>query len=385
MPRSYYWLTTPDQTHKSFSIKWRKVNSESKTIAHGTFKDERTSLLNALFKKGSKKHSTTEAEFREIIRNLQSKERSERGEVPITEENALLLNTYIKKKYGTKFSDKRVKNVQGAIQESKRAVLAVGKLSLISSDVDEIMENVLSFSEGNHSIFNRYIYRLRGILKLNGLYERIEQLAVLPESPKEVTQINYRQLAVLATHIRSLGLQKIAKVSSETFIALIQFLFWSGLRIGEAVATNESYLEIDGRALKVDWQIDDLGRKRLPKYGKRRKTHIPKQGLPYFYTWISAPDRNQLDRKQATKKLREFCEQVFKDQLNHISLHGLRHSYAGVMLRHFEDANGRRFTLDDVADFLGDHPWTAKLYYAGFVPDKLTFERAMKITNVELS
>ena len=55
--------------------------------------------------------------------------------------------------------------------------------------------------------------------------------------------------------------------------------------------------------------------------------------------------------------------------------------YAHVMLRHFAGANGKRFTLDDVADFLGDHPWTAKKFYAGMIPDKIAFERAKEITD----
>jgi len=165
---------------------------------------------------------------------------------------------------------------------------------------------------------------------------------------------------------------------------LIQFLFWSGLRIGESAATNASYADEEAGVLRVDWQIDDKGKKRLPKYDKRRKTHIPRHGFAFLKKWIAAKDRDQLDRQQATKILKKFCKEIFVDPINHISLHGLRHSYAHLMLRHFDGPNGKRFSLDDVADFLGDHPWTAKKFYAGMIPDKIAFERAKEITDVGL-
>ncbi len=347
-----YWLVTPDKTHKSFAIKWRRKSLDGKPLGNGSFKDERTSVLNTLFKSQKKKHSQTEAEFRAILRDLQDKENQLRGELGVLAENEVLLEIYLKKRYSQNISKKRNKDIETAKNESKRAIQAAGKISLISGDSGEIMDAVLEFCENKCGQFNKYLRRIKGILKTNGLHAKADDLMTLREPPNEVTYITYKQLNDLVDHIRKSGRTQIAKVSTETFIALIQFLFWSGLRIGEAAAAKASYMDTEARVLRVDWQIDDDGVKRLPKYDKRRKTHIPKQGLVHFYSWIKASDRDGLDRKQATKILKKFCQKLFSDPIYHISLHGLRHSYALVMLRHFEGTNGKRFTLDDVADYL---------------------------------
>lgn len=353
-----YWLREPKGKRVTFSIQFRVRYPSNNSADHGVFEDKRTEALNDLFLKKKKDKDAAAKEFRNIIKELHERELKLRGKLPISSENQIIFDKF----WDVKYSSRSNIDLDTARNETFRAIEAVGNLPLLSASQDQIQKAVDKFCNGDNNKQRRIIARLRSVLRTIGRTD----IHLRRDKPvhNDVAFLNQTEFSDLVSHIKLSGHDKIAGVAQSTYIAFLECLFYSGLRLGEALYVKENHFDSTTRILKVEYQINEKYQTVRPKWGKTRKVVIPKAGVFGLLAWLKASDRSKLKRTDASKRLKFFSSTKFPRQKEkHVSPHDLRHSYAILMLRDYN------VPLATVASLIGDSIQVTEKYYIGYAPD----------------
>ena len=355
-----FWLREPKENdrRKTFSIQFRVCYPDKTEKDHGVFEDKRTETLNEMLSKQKKDAISVGKEFRKIIKELQERELQLRGKLPISSEN----NIVFEKFWEIKYAGRSNIDLDTARNETIRAIEAVGNLPLLSASQNDIQKAVDKYCGTDANKQRRIIARLRSILRAVGRTD----IQLRREKPvhNDVHFLTKKEFSDLIDFIRLSNHDKIAGIAKSSYIAFLECLFYSGLRIGEAFYIKQIHFDPKTRILKVEHQLNDKFQVVRPKWGKTRKAVIPKAGVKGFLNWVNATDRDKIKRTDASKKLKFFSSQKFKsDKSKHISCHDLRHSYAVLMLREYN------VSLATVASLIGDSIQVTEQYYIGYAPD----------------
>lgn len=179
-------------------------------------------------------------------------------------------------------------------------------------------------------------------------------------------------------------LSAVKQDGSPTRIALFTLLAMTGMRRGEAMALYWSDIDFVEKTISITKTRDRYG-ERDPKTKRSiRKVHINDvlaTELKVYYNWtVKEKWKRSIEPKNGdvvfitVKGLRPIADCYTKDAMAHISnkyhirrikTHGLRHTFASILL-------SRNVPLITVAEMLGDHPNTVNNIYAHSLVKKET-------------
>lgn len=357
-----FFLKVPSQDRRSFSIVRRVMRKDGKP-AHSTVKNAQTKSINALLSSGSITPEYAKTEFKTLIKHLYENENKRRGILLTCPENQAILASYL----DTKYPPKRRKNIdfQSAYNETARTLQKLGNKSILSMTAEELQDCVDTIEESQQ---RRYASRLHSLLRFLGRHDFT--LYYVKPHRRRVKHLNQEDLSVLVKAIKK-EITDIAGVTPDQFAQFVVAMFGSGLRIGEALALDEADLVKQRYYLKVTKQLKQNGTIRATKNKKERKALVLPFTIEAMVSWANQ-DKSNFCRFAAAKYLSSKTRQLFKDSNKHVSLHGLRHSYAIYLLRVVETS------ISNVATFLGDSIKVTEDYYIDYVASDETIESVIR-------
>ncbi len=363
MEKNTYFLKKPTLGSQRNSFAIVKKTHEGNAVKYSSFNNSQTKLLNTLYTSGKKSFDETTKEFKEIIKNLQLNEKKRRGDLIASDENHIVLNEYLSKKYPLK--KRKNLHFESVLNESARSLKILGNKSILSMSPDEIQSCVDRLNPDHQK---RYVSRLHSILKTMGRTD-VELFYSKPRK-RRVAHITQKDLKILTDSILKEP-RAIAGITPKNFAYFVIALFCTGARIGEALAFEEYDLVKTKFFIKIKQQVRQDGTLSETKNRKERKAVVLPFGIEATEEWIKL-DKSKFSRFQAAKYLTKKTQALFEDRNKHISLHGLRHSYAIHLLRVVETS------LSNVASFIGDGISVTEEYYIDFIASDETIENVVK-------
>lgn len=353
----------------SFSIIQKSVNSKGEILSRKTIKTDTIKKINQDLI--AKRLSWDDANrlINEIKDNLLKQDKKLRGQLLTHSKNELWMNKYIEKVYSYK-RKKTLKDWDSAKNEITRAFVALGDLDLATATQDEIEEQIDKHCAGNIKRSRNVTKKLNSVLRSGVVRTDIHKLSYSKKPERIVRYVTHSELKGLVTYIKS-NVDKseiIGGLTRDEFISLIQTLYYSGLRIGEALAASKRNWDSKERVFHVLHQLDRKGNKRLPKGDKTRKTVIPKIGAKAFQSWLEVKNKSKVDSIKISKTLKKYCKAHFDDETNHLSCHDLRHSFANYLLKECG------FTMQATAMLLGNSVAVCEEYYYHWKPHDETLK-----------
>jgi integrase len=338
-------LKKPDATRGSGKKRIFRIFERGGEGKLKRFQEPRLDHINSLLLQGTIDRIEAEAQAKRLLETL----RNERGERRVTfnQGNYKILETFWKS-----YKLRDLIDPDTAYHDFRRAVDAVGDLPIASASQDEL-QTALTKHKGNKQ--RRIAARLNSILKFLGRDVRVR---LTREEMREIAYLTPEEVGRLTSQVKP------------TLASLIQVLFLTGLRLGEAMALRSSQLRPDG-SLWVDSQVDKHGQRRSTKTRKPRKVFVLSGGDVALQKWIQfLPDVAQ-DRLSLSQAMRRESMRILKRDL---CLHDLRHSYAVLMV-------SRGVSLSLVAQSLGNSILVCEKYYSGFVLSDEGIETIKRMLN----
>ena len=253
------------------------------------------------------------------------------------------------------YKRRRLVDRDSAFAKYRRAVEAVGELSLRSSSDLELQEAIDKRTQGNQQ--RAVIGRLKSIL--SWLKRGDVQLILNHETDEEIKFLTKDELD-----------KALKRIDDDLFCLMARMARGTGARIGELFAMIPSK---DSRTVYIKHQVRRDGTKALAK-GKRAdapgRTSII---LPEYRTlikkWIKVRHSVQIEtRLNAANTIRSACEKAFpNDPLKHIKFHDLRHSYAIELCQ-------AGVSLLQISQQLGNSQRVCEKHYTGFVATSDTID-----------
>ena len=305
-----------------------KIKSISKDYASGVIDKHQASLL-----------------MKEILKQVRYKEggaiQSAQKHSELSKINEAIFDSF----WSERYAHKELKDEASAMYDFKRALRALGTLSLKTTPKKEL-EKFLRKEVEDKKKRKRIISRLNEILKANAL-------PVL-DSPMLDKVIKVRSL-------RLEEFKKIMKyVNDPRLEALYYTLLGTGLRLGEALALSHDKRRGD-RTLYIDEQLDKKGKLRSPKRDKTGKVVISTFAIEQVKIWLDVKDKGHL-RNTAQKTFRRITSKYLKDDDGNrktLSIHDLRHSHAKWLL-------GQGLNITQIALQLRNRVEVCQRYYVGY-------------------
>lgn len=347
-----YFLKSPGPSRRaSFSIIRREIRDSNKPT-YSVFKSKQTEHLNKLYKEQTLSFEAARSEFKAIIKLLTENELKRRGDLVRVAENNTILTDYLTVKYPAR--RRREIDFKAAENESARTLKILGNNSILSMSSEQIQKCI---DRVEPRLQKRYVYRLNSILRTLGRTD--VQLFYTRTKRPRVSHIDRSDLNLLVKSIDIESL-RVGGLTGRDFKSLIITLFCTGMRIGEALAVEPTDFNKAKYFIRINRQLKQNGQIADTKNRKERKAVVLPFGVDEVEHWVNL-DKSKLSRYQIGKYLSKKTKELFKDKNKHISLHGLRHSYAIYLLRVVETS------ISNVAAFLGDNIKTTEDYYIDFV------------------
>lgn len=254
------------------------------------------------------------------------------------------LGSYWYEVYGRR---KRLVDRRSSYYDLRRAIEAVGNLSLLTATEREIQAAVDGHGfEDNKQ--RRVVSRLMPILKFIGRKD-VELEKARPEQ-KEVRHLTMGEFGAVLAHIEP-----------GPFKTLCKAAFNSGCRLGELFALTPSDISPNNSLVYVNKQMTVDGRIRLPKTRSKRKVALIAGGPVREWIKLDASNKLPLRGSDLADRLKIACIKAFPTQPEkHCRFHDLRHSYA-VYLIH------KNVSLPKVAQSLGNSFAVCEQFYSGKV------------------
>lgn len=164
-------------------------------------------------------------------------------------------------------------------------------------------------------------------------------------------------------------------VTSKTYQALFRILFSSGARTGEAFAFK-SHMRI-GNKIKIHTQIDRCNKEVVTKNNKRHTTVIFDEAIPDFDYWLTAKDKQHIDRTALSRIWKKACKKAFPENPElWTTVHDLRHGYAVRMM------TVAKQNLETIAKLLGDKIAVCEEYYLSFEQNDDLLDSVVRATRL---
>jgi integrase len=301
--------------------------------------DERIVAINLAFKAKQKNFTLCELELKNIIVDLYTQKKKLFGTHVFNEDNQKVLDTYWESEYANKQNIDPV----SAKCDLRRAIEAVGSLSILSASRENLQRQIDSRFKGNR--------QRRIVARLNQIIKYIKRDIKLRKAPKERRKVRYLTPSEFQRAIRF--------INDDDIKALNVVCFCTGARLGEAFALNA--LELRGDIVLISKQLDDTGVVRDTKNRRERQALVNPIESALFSRWISLLNKESLRTVKIAKITKEACRRAFpEDKSKWCTPHDFRHSYAIWLL-------SKGVSLSLVAQSLGNSISVCQEYYAGFV------------------
>jgi integrase len=335
--RVRYYIKKPGKGRASYSI-LRDVKKPNGSRSSELFVDERIVAINKAFKAGQKPPSLCEIELQQIIKDLYTVEVRRQSNHSFNEDNLKLLSTYWEQEY----ADKEIIDHVSAKNDLKRAIEAVGSLSLYSASRDELQKSIDKQFRGNK--------QRRIVARLNQMLRYIKRDMRLRKAQRERRKVKYLTPAEFERILPHLPEGPVRALHVASFV--------TGCRMGEAFALLPSDFRRD--VVEISKQMDRSSMIRSTKNRRERQAVVNPIHIDLFKAWIQCQYKEKLRNQRMSDYTKAACEKAFPgDPGKHCSFHDLRHSYAIWLL-------SKGVSLSLVAKSLGNSVTVAEEYYTGF-------------------
>ncbi len=375
-------LVRPKDNRKSFALILDTID-ENGNRKQKRLKDERIDSLNKAYKSKSIDYNLASEKFEELRFEL-AKKYCVLKEVGVVHRSNRFLANELLAKTKQKARKKRKKLKPASMKtleyELNSIVYMLGDNSLYSLSEDEILDILESHKKENgeqYSIkyINRFIVRINQLLKITG--RPIKLLELYEQRDHEVNYISEKQLEPLLVELEKLNRANKDYLEYDKDLVIIGF--YTGMRIGEiqgfdftskklSLKNGRYYVErqlvrndpTKGKERKVGHMAkDQQPQYSLPKWDKKRWVILPRQACEALERWEKwTPADHLASKTESSKRIKKASMVAFKSGLNHISAHGLRHSYAHWLL-------SKGASISDVSLLLGDSFEVCMKHYVG--------------------
>lgn len=346
-----YQIFGPTGSKKSFRIKRIEPGKSMVSV-----KDDRLATINVQLKAGSISKAEAQTQVELLREALYRADGVKVSRVESNRENERLVEKYIQQV----INKRKIKDVskQTAAQGFRRAVRALGELSVMSEDIEILQE---AFDEKYPDRRQRQL-----VTNLNSLLAWLGRKDRFKKHEKEDRDVKYIPFDKIDPVLQ--------RLPNEAWQVAVQLALYSGLRIGELMALTPNCKLSSG--VKVDWQINREGEKTKPKRGKRRKTAWFAQAASLFDRWMELKDQiSHEERLRASRIIMSACRRAYPNKTEwHLCFHDLRHSYA---VRCFEMG----MSVEYVAKQLGNLVSVTEEHYITHTQTDDTMDAAFAIMN----
>jgi integrase len=347
-----HFIKRPGGGRRSYSI-IKRVIAPSGAKEHSTLKNERLDAINAQMIAGVLGSAAADLAVSNLCEelNAESKKR-ERGVWVASEDNLRLLKEYFEKEYARRRSDK-----ESAMRRLRRAIEQLGPHSLLgdANTLQRVVDERFGYSS---TVQRKYVAAINQMRKWFGVRDRLALDREVPPEFRYVTEKEFDRI--------------LKRVDDPVAAALFEFLFSTGMRIGEAFAFPPNHLS--AQRVLVRRQMLRGGKIAQTKNRKERSTILMGRGVEAAKLWMKQ-DMGALRDVVFNRVLKRAARQVFPgDDSKHISVHDLRHSFAVHLVSECD------VTVDWVAKLLGDSVTVAERYYLRFKASDENLDRILKKT-----
>jgi len=325
-----YIVRKPGNGRKSFSVLKRDSAGKSKQIKN----DEIDSINKAYLAKLINVESA-DVQVREVVKKLYDSDTA-KFKISHCEANKVLFDQF----WAAEYQHRDLVDVQSAINDFKRALDAVGTLSLISSKREELQAKVAKVGKGNKQ--RRIVERLNTLLKF---CRRDFKLRKDRPVRHVVNFITLTQLRLICA--------KIVDVEQKL---LVETAFFTGCRAGELFALTS--VSVKGNRLAVNGQMDRALDSRDTKTRRGRNADIIVVGLRSVKKWCAVSDKEKLRGLKLSAIVGHACRAA---GVPVITFHDLRHSYAVHCFT-------KGVSLGRVAISLGNSQAVCERHYLPYLP-----------------
>ena len=303
-----------------------------------------------------------EVKVKLIMKGLQEKENEEKKVG--TERNLEIMQQYFAWKYEKKHRINRLHptSIDGAFNELKRAVIALGDKDLDRAPIEEIQFQIDEYYG------DRIVPHKKTVMRINSMLRFIERpkrdhLEGLPSTFEEVNAITEEEF-----------LEMLAFIPCEDSRRIVSIAFYTGLRLGEIFAVTKSTVRNSkkGLIILVNRQMRRDFSFSLPKRRKSRQAYGFLKVKDELAEWIEKDltFKKSMRNKRWSKIVADACQKA--DLSAKLCFHDLRHSYAVSLLN-------MGVSMSKVAMSLGNDEGVCKRHYVGY---SLNDEGIMSIGDV---
>jgi len=356
-PKVVYFIKRPNSKGRSSFAVVKKTTPPNGKPIHTTLQHERIDTLNSLCRAGNLDFNSANEELKKFCKELNlEKSRLEKGVWVSSEDNRKLLEQY----WEAAYSRRKLKRKDSARYRLEQAIGLLGPHSLLDS-IQTIQGLVDTRCKGHPRTQRKMASTLNQMRRWFGIGK--EPIALERRTRpifRYLTRSEFLQVLPLVEGTVSRRYR--TEVSAETYKSLFQCLFYTGVRSGEAFALEARHRRKN--TVQVLTQIDRYDVETETKNGRERKTIIFDEGQAAFDSWISALEKTNICRGSLARVLRRACKKAFPNNPKKwLCAHDLRHSFAVMCLQDYG------FSIDDIAQFLGNGVQVCQEHYLNFVPE----------------
>lgn len=342
--RVRYYVKKPGNGRASWSI-LKDIVKPSGRRESIKVKDERIDAVNAAFKSGFKSFAECELELSDLINILYKK--SDVQAPQFHEDNDKLF----KKMWDKKYSHKDNKDLSSARNDFRRALEALGSVSLFTADQDDLQALINKQFKGNKQ--RRIVSNVNALLKFAGRDIELKKAKEVLKDPR---------------HLRAKQFQLVLdKIEDPELKALYGTCLATGCRIGEAFSLVEDDLRPDN-TVRIHTQMDRKLEKRETK-NRTPRIVVPVPFLTkYIEQWVLVKNKKRFRKIKHANHVKAACKAALPDEPERwCTVHDLRHSFAIYLC-------SKGLTDKLVAMSIGDTPDVVRKYYSGFLLQKDSIE-----------
>lgn len=298
-------------------------------------------IINERYKKGTIDFETASKLAEDIRARLYKEQKYNKNFHP---DNKKFLDEYWKRK----FEKKDITDKRAAFDRLKRAIDAIGELSLLTASQDELQDKIYK-----HPQQRRIAPALNEMLKFFG--RNGVEIPLNKKKRKKPKYFTAQELKRVIAHIECEDPKHMA--------TLMKAAFGTGMRLGEVYGIEPYHLRNKNKVVYVEQQLRPDGETDTTKTSSSRLVPI----LPAFekdvVEWVmKVPEEKKLESRiwRHAEIVKNAAIKVFPNNPDkHCVFHDLRHSYAITMLQ-------LGFSMTTVAQCLGNSWQVCQEYYAGF-------------------
>lgn len=350
LPDDLMWrlyIRKPKGNRKTFRI----VKKYLDPVTYETVKDKRIDTVNSQFKRGLFTPKQAHKELELVVDRLYHAAGARVMKNVANSRNVDILNDF----WARRYKRKRLVDPDSMYNDFRRAVEAIGQLSLSTATGDEMYDEIVRSCQTSPKVHNRIVARLNTLFKFC--------------RPNDIPHIDrVREPVAMVKHIDEHELEMVlAKIKERYLQTMVRMAFYSGCRQGELFAL-EPYHWKGGGQVQVLTQILRNGEEGSTKNRVERVTAFTGPEKVYdewvkIKQWITPRQRHN-----ASVDFKKVCREVFPDdKTKWLTFHDLRHCYAVSLAL-------AGISIGHIARCLGNSEMVCEKYYTRFVQKSDTID-----------